>query len=94
MGHPYEILYDNYILPSDFDLNLTVYDIYGGNFKMVVVHDGKIVATLEPNIFVNYRLEDVTGTVSLRIAGESASVNFSMTEPGYDRHSHAEQAIR
>ena len=86
----YEILYDNFILSSDFDLDLTAYEIYGGNFKLVVVHNDEIVATLEPGTFVEYRLEDVTGTVSLRIAGESASFSFFMSELEYDYHSHAE----
>ena len=86
----YEILYNNFILPSDFDLNLTAYEIYGGNFKLVVVHNDQIVAVLEPELFVNYRLEDVTGTVSLRIAGESAAFSFSMSQIQYDEHSHAE----
>ena len=86
----YEILYDNFILPSDFDLSLFTYNINGGNFKLAVVHDDKIVATLEPDLFVDYRLEDVTGTVSLRIAGESASFSFSINEIDYDMHSHTE----
>ena len=84
----YEILYDNYVLPSDFELDLTAYEIYGGNFKLVVVHNDEIVAVLEPGLFVEYLLEDVTGTVSLRIAGESASFSFCMTEMEYDYHSH------
>ena len=86
----YEILYDNYIGKSDFEVNLTAYEIYEGNFKIVVVHNEEIVATLEPDIFVDYRLEDITGYVSLRIAGESASFSFSMSEHEYDRHAHAE----
>lgn len=85
----YEVLYDNFFLPSDFEVNLTAYEIYGGNFKLVVVHNDSIVAVLEPDLFVDYRLEDVTGYVSLRIAGESASFRFSMTEFDYDFHSHA-----
>lgn len=44
----YEILYDNFIGPSDFDLNLTNYEITGGNFRLVVVHNDEIVAELEP----------------------------------------------
>lgn len=84
-----EILYDNYVLPSDFVLNLTTYDIRGGNFKLVVVHNDQIVAVLEPGLFVDYCLEDVTGSVSLRIAGESASFCFSMSQLEYDEHSHS-----
>ena len=84
----YEILYDNYIAPSDFEVNLSSYEIKGGNFKMVVVHEDKIIAVLEPDQFVDYRIEDITGYVSLRIVGESASFNFSMTEVEYDFHAH------
>lgn len=86
----YELLYDNYILPSDFVIDLTAYEIYSGNFKIVVVHNEEIVATLEPGLFVDYRLEDVTGYVSLRIVGESASFTFSMSRWEYDQHSHAD----
>ena len=86
----YEVLYDNFVLPSDFEVNLSAFAVNEGNFKMVVVHDDKIVATLEPDLFVDYLLEDVTGTVSLRIAGESASFTFNMSEMDYDHHAHPE----
>ena len=86
----YEILYDNFLLPSDFTLSITSFVVSGGNFQLVVVHDGEIVATLEPDMFVDYRLEDVTGYVSLRIVGESAAFSFSMSEFDYDFHSHVE----
>ena len=86
----YEILYDNFLLPSDFVLNLTAYQITGGNFQLVVVHNEEVVATLEPGLFVEYRLEDVTGTVSLRIAGESAAFHFDMSQFDYDMHAHVE----
>lgn len=83
-----EILYDNFITPSDFTLDLTDYSRSAGNFQLVVVHEDAIVAVLEPGTFLEYRLEDVTGYVSLRIAGESAAFRFSMTEADYDAHSH------
>lgn len=86
----YEIFYDNFIGKSDFWVNLTAYEIYGGNFQLVVVHNDEIVAVLEPGLFVEYRLEDITGYVSLRIVGESASFSFCMTEMEYDYHAHAE----
>ena len=84
----YEILYDNFIAPSDFEVDLVSYTIREGNFKMVVVHDDKIIAVLEPDQFVDYRIENITGYVSLRIVGESASFSFSMSEFEYDLHSH------
>lgn len=86
----YEILYDNLLGKSDFWISLTNYEITGGNFKMVVVHDDRIVATLEPGLMVDYRLEDVSGRVSLRIAGESAAFSFYMSTTEYDLHSHVD----
>lgn len=86
----YEILYDNFIFESDFQVTLTAFEIYEGNFEIAVVYNDEIVATLEPGILSDYLLEDVTGYVSLRIAGESASFIFYMTEDAYDLHSHAE----
>ena len=84
----YEVLYDSFVAPSDFEVNLSSYTVNGGNFKMVVVHNDEIIAVLEPNQFVDYRIEDITGDVSLRIVGESASFNFSISEFEYDLHSH------
>ncbi len=89
----YEVLYDNYVLPSDFHLQLTNLTVTGGNFKAVIVHDDKIVEELEfnseDNLFIDYLLEDVTGTVSLRLAGESAAFSFSMTESDYKAFGHS-----
>jgi len=86
----YEILYDNFIGKSDFVLDLSSFTVSGGNFKMAVVHNDEIVATLEPDLFVSYRLDDIKGHVSLRIAGESASFSFFISEMEYDRHSHTD----
>lgn len=85
----YEVVYDHYIAPSDFVLNLYGFTVTSGNFKMCVVQEGKIVDVLEPGEFVEYQLEDVTGTVSLVIAGESAEFCFQMTESDYDSFSHS-----
>lgn len=84
----YEILYDNYIGSSDFEINLYSFTVNEGNFKMVVIHDDEIVATLEPDLMLDYRLENVKGKVSLVIAGESADFAFSMTESEYNDFAH------
>jgi len=84
----YEILYDNFIGTSDFLLNLSSYSIRGGNFRMVIVHNEEIVAELQPGMFVDYLLEDIKGAVSLRIAGESASFKFCISQFDYDCHAH------
>ena len=85
-----EILYDNYILPSDFDLIITTFVVDEGNCELVVVHEDEIVQRLEPGDSVHIRLEDITGYVSLRLVGESAAFTFVMDELEYDMHSHAD----
>lgn len=62
---------------------LCEYEVTGGNFKMVVVNEGRIVATVEPdedNLITTCTLEGMTGDVSILIAGESASFRFLISE--------------
>ena len=87
----HEILYANYILPSDFDISINTLHVTEGNFRMVVVNDGKIVAEVYPNseeLITHVRLENLTGYVSLRIVGESADYSFQMSSLDYDEFEH------
>ncbi|MBR5203344.1 MAG: hypothetical protein IKW45_08770 [Clostridia bacterium] len=84
----YEVLYANLIGKSDFYFNLYDMHINGGNFKMVVVHNDNIVATITPENCDEYLLEDVNGTVSLVIAGECADFSFKISQFDYDNFSH------
>ena len=84
----YEVVYENLIGKSDFVLNLYDFKIKSGNFKMVVVHDDKIVAVLTPENADEFILNDINGTVSLVIAGESADFSFEMTTFDYNQFSH------
>lgn len=84
----YEVLYTNLIGKSDFLLNIYDFQVNGGNFKMAVVHDGKIVKTLTEENYEETLLEDINGTVSLVIAGESADFSFKMTTFEYDSFAH------
>ncbi len=84
----YEVLYINLIGKSDFLLNLYDLNVKSGNFKMVVVHDGKIVKTMTEENYEETLLEDINGTVSLVIAGESADFSFEMTTFEYDDFEH------
>lgn len=82
-----ELLYNNYVLPSDVIFSINTLSVTEGNFRMVVVHDGKIVAEIKPNseeLIQEVRLENVTGYVSVRIAGESASYSFQMSPLDYE----------
>lgn len=84
----YEVLYTNLLGKSDFILNLYDFKVNGGNFKMTVVHDGKIVETITEENYEEFILEDINGTVSLVIAGESADFSFEMTSFDYDNFDH------
>jgi hypothetical protein len=84
----YEVLYTNLIGKSDFVLNLYDFKISGGNFKMAVVHDDKIVKILTPENADEFVIEDINGTVSLIVAGESAEFSFKMTTFEYEEFSH------
>ena len=81
-----EIMLTNFVLPSDFDLEVVGFHVNSGNFKMAVVHDEEIAAVIEPDLFASCCLENVTGTVSLVIAGESADFEFSLDRLFCDRY--------
>lgn len=71
-------IYRTYIVKGDFVIDIYNYYVEEGNFKMVLLVDDKIVHEFDRNeTMQNYVLEDITGEVSLRIAGESAKFEFS-----------------
>ena len=74
----YEVFLTNFIAPSDLLLELDNYHITEGNFKMVIVCNDEIIFTFEPGMFSECYLQGLTGTVALRIAGESAAFTFHM----------------
>ena len=80
-----EIMYNNYILNSSDYFTIYNYEIKEGNMKMVVVLDDEIIAELEPGMVVEYDFKDVNGTLSLRIAGESAAFRFDISGFDLDR---------
>lgn len=84
----YDILHNNFIGKSDFVLDLTNFVVTEGNVRLVVIHNDQIVAELTPDMFIEYRLEDISGTVALRIAGESAAFSFFMSDNSYNSHAH------
>lgn len=84
----YEVLYVNLVGKSDFLLNLYDLKVNSGNFKMAIVHDGKIVKILTEENYEETLIENINGTVSLVIAGESADFSFEMSKFEYDSFSH------
>lgn len=81
-----EILWTDMIAGS-FVVDLMDYAVTGGNFRMVVINNDKIIADIEPGT-TQILLDHVEGHVSLRIAGESAAYSFSMTQHEYDTFAH------
>ena len=85
----YEICYNNYIGKSDFELRLGSLRVESGNFKMVVLVDDEIVKVIEPSDEeILFRMDDISGYVSVRIAGESAAYSFTMSRLDYDHFQH------
>lgn len=83
-----DILWADYILPSDFSLNLDHFSVTGGNFRMMVMNEGKIIADIQPGDNINVLIEGLTGYTTVRIAGESAAFSIVMTELQYDLFQH------
>ena len=83
-----DILWADYILPSDFSLSLEHFSVTGGNFRMMVINEGKIIADIQPGDNVDVLIEDITGYTTVRIAGESAAFSIAMTELQYDLFQH------
>ena len=72
----YELFREN-IVTNRFEITINHAQVNAGNFKMVLCIDDEIVHTFALNeLTQTFILEDVAGTVSLRIAGESADFMF------------------
>ena len=83
-----DILWSDYILPSDFCLNIDSFTVTGGNFRMVVINNGQIIAEIEPGENIQCRIDGLTGYTVVRIAGESAAFSITMSEFEYDLFQH------
>ncbi|MBR5534799.1 MAG: hypothetical protein IKU62_08140 [Ruminiclostridium sp.] len=87
----YDILWANYIGKSDITLDLTALTVTEGNFKAVLMLDDEIVEVIpfnQEDPFYSFRLDDVNGLFVLRLAGESAVFQFSISEHEYERFEH------
>lgn len=71
-------IYINNIITNRFEITLYNTTVNKGNFRIVLVYNDEIVHEFKLNeLMQTYTLEDVKGTVSLRVAGESADFEFS-----------------
>ena len=84
-----ELFYQNYIgSHNTVILDLTEFTVKEGNFVLVVVNDGKILAELTPSDTLSYTFENITGYFSVRAVGESASFVIRMTKHDYNMFFH------
>ena len=72
-----QIYLTNFLLPSDIEIYIGHMTVKSGNFKLAVIHDGAILCEIPADAFnESFRFEDLTGTVSIHVAGESAAFDF------------------
>ena len=72
----YEVFFEN-IITNRYEITVNHARVDAGNFKMVLCLNDEIVHTFKLNeLTQTFLLENVKGTLSLRIAGESADFMF------------------
>lgn len=75
-----EICSVNRITASEVIIDLSTIMVKEGNFRLVVVYNDEIVHDFDlEEMSQQFKLEDVEGNVSVRIAGESASYEFYLS---------------
>ena len=84
-----EVMYNNYIFASGVVIELEYLKVESGNFKMALVHEDEIIQVIEPSDEpICIELDKIRGTLSLRIAGESAAYSFRISEQIYNEFEH------
>lgn len=69
----------NFILPSDVEIYIGHMNVKAGNFRLVVINNDEIIYEIPVDAFAEtYRFENLTGSFSVHVAGESAAFNFHM----------------
>lgn len=72
-----QIYLTNFIGPSDIYVYIGHMNVKGGNFRLVVINEDKIIHEFDLNTFNEEILfENLTGTFSIHVAGESAKFDF------------------
>lgn len=84
-----EVMYNSYMFASSVVIELDYLKVESGNFKMVLVYEDEIVQVIEPSDEpIRIEMKDLSGTLSLRIAGESAAYSFRMSDQVYNEFEH------
>ena len=73
-----EVFRESYLFASGVSVDVSYIELESGNFRMYVIHEGKILKEIEPGVFnESYLFEDIEGEFYIRVAGESAKVEFN-----------------
>ena len=84
-----ELFYNNYVGSNNtVVLNFSEFTVTEGNFVLVVVNEGKILAKIEPGDALEYTFENISGVFSVRVAGESAAYTIRMDNYEYNQFFH------
>lgn len=72
-----QIFLTNFIGKSDVEVYIGHMNVKKGNFKLVVIHNDEIIKEIPVDAFnETYLFEDLKGTFSVHVAGESAAFEF------------------
>lgn len=75
-----ELYQTNFITSSDVSVYIGSVNVRDGNFKLVAVNDDEIIHEFALDTFNETLIfEDLTGSFSIRVAGESASFEFDIS---------------
>ena len=72
-----QIYLENYVTPSDIHVYIGHMNVESGNFRLVVINNDEIIHEFPLDTFNEEILfEDLEGTFSVHVAGESAAFDF------------------
>jgi len=72
-----QIYLTNFVLPSDIEIYIGHMNVKKGNFRLVVINEEKIIFDIPLDAFGDtFRFENLTGSFSVHVAGESAAFEF------------------
>jgi len=86
----YDLVWADYILPSDFEITLYNLQVTGGNFEIMLINDGKIIDHIDINGDGYLRVDNLTGNTVLRLVAESAAFSFEVSQSDFDMFEHYE----
>lgn len=72
-----QIYTTGFFLPSDVEVYIGHMNVKQGNFKLAIVNDEQIIYEIPLDAFGDtFRFENISGSFSIHVAGESAAFEF------------------